>query len=219
MSLLKFTDVEFVPIGTEQTSKTDIMTNSIFTRSPEKDAFRDDIIQRLDFRKQFEAPNWVTYLVEESPRFKGVWQLVKTGIFENGLPTLLKVLVMLNVARVQKSLYCEAQSLAIAIKITNLSLDELDDLLEGKSNGFVPERYSRAIQIAGDMMTSNCSNTADYKAKFLGSGFDSEDYFMLCELLGTCQYVTTFTKGFEIPIESDVRRFLAEHGATQFLNS
>lgn len=147
-------------------------------------------------------PNWVTYLGNNYINLKSIWVFFKEVTTSKALSGLLKELIVFAVSYKSGSSYCAEFHASEAIKLSsNLDFNQLKDIVDGQSNGYIPDRYITAITFAVAHSQSKCNLTDEGYNALLEQGFEHEEIQEIFSLCALALAFNSFTKGMNIPID------------------
>ena len=166
-----------------------------------------------------ELPNWITYMGEMPHIVKGSWALLKSVLMDGNLPPLLQDLILFVVAYHRTVPYCMALHASNIIRMTdNLTLSDLEEIAQGKSRGYLPEKYSVATAVALKLATSKCILKKQDFDQLSEAGFDRSQSLEITMLVSVSMFLNTYTFAAGMPIEPSVekdlertRRFKSTH--------
>ena len=168
----------------------------------------DDICLSLNIENKERIPNWASYVGGSPEVLSNTWQLIKAGVINNPLSPIMKELIMVAIATLSRSPYCQTVHSYNAIKLTNLTYAELKEIIEGTSQALLPDAYHAAVQAAKDFCQSDCLHNEEVVARLKESGFEESDIAHLIHLVTVSVFVSNFTRIMNLPVEEGLEAHL-----------
>jgi len=153
-----------------------------------------------------ELPNWLTYMGELPHVVKGTWGLLKSILADSQLNPILQDLILFVVAYHRTVPYCMALHASNLIRMTdNLSYSDLEEIALGHSNGYLPDNYQVASQVAIKLSNSNCNLSNEDFNRLQASGFNRVQSLEITMLVSVGMFLNTYTFAAGMPVDAQIQ--------------
>ena len=152
-----------------------------------------------------DVPNWALFLGSQTQILAMLVDFTKKVYAQESIPQLLRELIIFCVSVSNEADYCRQYHAHSALSLSQgMTYQDLENMLQGNSSAYIPERYVKIIEATKAYIVSNCPSKS--KSEDLRSSCENDDeYKELVNVIALATLFNTYTKAFEIPIDESAK--------------